>query len=93
MTALVRTDAAQPAIVLALRKVGLPVRLTHMVGDGFPDLVTMHRLGYPVFIECKTGKGYTKPATKAKQEAFARDFPVSRCTTPEEALKAVGLLP
>lgn len=92
MSYLVHTDTAQRPIVQALRDSGRPVLLLHMLGGGAPDLLTMHVLGYPVLIEVKTGKGYTKPATKARQAAFAALWPVSRCTTPEEALAAVGLL-
>lgn len=85
-------DEVQKPIVDGLRRAGFPVRITSGVGDGFPDLVTVHVRGWPVLIEVKTGKGRTKPATKAKQDAFAALFPVSRCTTLEDAFRAVGLL-
>jgi hypothetical protein len=89
---IVHVDAAQGQIVAALRDAGRPVRLMHEVGRGFPDLLTMHIDGRLILIEVKTGKGYTKPKTKALQDAFARVWPVAQCTTPEEALRAVGLL-
>lgn len=92
MTYLIRADTAQGPIVEALRDAGRPVLLMHMLGGGAPDLLTLHVLGHPVLIEVKTGRGYTKPATKARQAAFAAAWPVSRCTTPEEALRCVGVL-
>jgi hypothetical protein len=93
MTLLVRVDTAQKPIVKGLRAAGLPVLLLHAVGGGCPDILTMHVRGYPVLIEVKTGKGYTKPATKARQDAFALLWPVTKCTTLPEALRAVGLTP
>jgi hypothetical protein len=34
-----RVDANQPELVKKLRELGASVHCTHMVGDGFPDLV------------------------------------------------------
>lgn len=49
-----RTDRNQAEIVSALRKVGCSVTPTHMVGDGFPDLV-VGRNGINHLIEIKDG--------------------------------------
>ena len=38
-----RTDTNQKAIVFALRRLGCSVKPTHMVGDGFPDIVVGFR--------------------------------------------------
>lgn len=50
-----RTDSNQVEIVKALRKVGCTVTPTHMVGDGFPDLVVGHN-GVNHLLEVKDGK-------------------------------------
>lgn len=47
-----RVDGPQPAIVEALRKIGARVAHTHMVGNGFPDLVACFR-GRNVLLEVK----------------------------------------
>lgn len=52
-----RTDSNQVEIVKALRKAGCTVTPTHMVGDGFPDLV-VGRNGINHLLEVKDG---TKP--------------------------------
>lgn len=49
-----RTDSNQTEIVTALRKIGCTVTPTHMVGDGFPDLV-VGRNGVNHLLEIKDG--------------------------------------
>jgi hypothetical protein len=49
-----RTDSNQNEIVQALRKIGCTVAPTHMVGDGFPDLV-VGRNGVNHLLEIKDG--------------------------------------
>jgi Holliday junction resolvase len=49
-----RTDSNQVEIVQALRKAGCTVTPTHMVGDGFPDLV-VGRNGVNHLLEIKDG--------------------------------------
>lgn len=49
-----RTDSNQTEIVKALRKIGCTVTPTHMVGDGFPDLV-VGRNGVNHLLEIKDG--------------------------------------
>lgn len=87
-----KPDAVQGPIVEDLRKAGFPVFLLSAVGKGCPDVLTRHKLGHLVLIEFKTPKGYTKRRTRELQEAFARVFPVVRCSTSEDAFRAVGLL-
>ena len=56
------TDANQPEIVRALRKVGALVEDTSKSGKGFPDLVVAFR-GTVYLIEVKDG---SKPPSKRK---------------------------
>jgi Holliday junction resolvase len=49
-----RTDRNQAEIVKALRQIGCTVTPTHMVGDGFPDLV-VGRNGVNHLLEVKDG--------------------------------------
>lgn len=55
-----RTDRNQAEIVDALRKVGCAVAHTHMVGNGFPDIV-VSRDGKTYLLEIKDG---TKPPSR-----------------------------
>lgn len=47
-----RIDANQPEVVKAFRRCGFTVAHTHMVGNGFPDLVVA-RHGWTALIEIK----------------------------------------
>lgn len=88
-----RRDESEPAIVAALVAVGAEVwRLTDV------DLLVAFR-GRWQPIECKTSaKVYrTKPGTRARQQAHRDRAAKCGCaipvvTTPEEALRAVGVL-
>ncbi len=51
-----RTDANQGEIVAAAREMGASVACTHMVKDGFPDLVIGWR-GHNLLVECKMPDG------------------------------------
>lgn len=51
-----RTDANQAKIVEAAREMGASVACTHMVKDGFPDLVVGWR-GHNLVVECKMPGG------------------------------------
>lgn len=93
MTLLARVDSSQRPIAKALRAAGRPIVYLHQIGGGVPDMLTRHVDGHLVLIEAKTKGKRTKPETLAKQQAFAALWPVHRCETPEEALRAVGLLP
>lgn len=49
-----RIDSNQPSIVKAFRDLGWVVAHTHMVGQGFPDIV-ISKAGYTALIEIKDG--------------------------------------
>ena len=54
-----RVDGNQKQIVRELRAMGYSVRHTHMVRDGFPDIV-IGRAGYNLLVEIKMpGEGLT----------------------------------
>lgn len=57
-----RTDSNQKEIVDALRDIGASVHPTHMVGQGFPDIVVGYQ-GENYLIEIKDG---AKPPSKRK---------------------------
>lgn len=70
----------------ALRKIGVSVEHTHMVGGGFPDLLACHR-GETMLIECKErGKSLNK-----QQAEFIARWPgkVLVVHSPKEAIEAV----
>lgn len=50
-----RTDENQTEIVKLFRKLGYSVHHTHMIGQGFPDLV-VGNFGHNYLIEIKDGK-------------------------------------
>lgn len=56
------TDANQPEIVAALRRIGCSVQILSAVGQGCPDLLVGCR-GINLLIECKDG---SKPPSKRK---------------------------
>lgn len=86
-----RVDANQPAIVAALRKVGIKVQLLNAVGNGCPD-IACHFRGVWTFLEIKNPKG--PPSSRnltADQNEWFREHAESRIavvTTPEEAIRA-----
>lgn len=51
-----KVDSNQPAITAALRELGVSVTPTHMVGNGFPDLV-LGLEGHNFLVELKTKGG------------------------------------
>ena len=92
MTCLARVDTSQRPIAQALRDARLPIAYLHQLGGGVPDMLTQHVDGHLVLIEAKSPGARTKPKTKALQDAFSRLWPVHRCETIEDALRAVGVL-
>ena len=93
-----KRDGSHTPIVKALRAAGCSVAETHAVGNGFPDLAVGVG-GISVFLEVKRpgrGKahGASEKATAARQEAFAESWrggPILTVSSPEEALRALGL--
>jgi soluble P-type ATPase len=90
-----RTDANQAQIVKALRGYGCKVFPTHMVGNGFPDLVvSIH--GKVGFMEIKDGnKSESRRALTADQIKFWtewKDCPLSLVTDVDGALRFARML-
>ncbi len=88
-------DANQDPIVRALRKVGATVQSLAKVGDGTPDLlVGFRRQSY--LLEVKDpAQPPSKRTLRDSQEhwhAVWRGLPVSVVETPEDALRAIGLV-
>lgn len=95
-----RVDANQPAIVQALRAAGAAVAHTHMVGDGFPDLVVSYHdrttgRDETILLEVKDGsKPYSAQALTFAEECF-HDRWIGRLLvvrTVDEALRAIGAI-
>lgn len=86
-----RVDANQKAIVAALRKYGCSVHLTHMVGDGFPDIACgIDNMN--IFLECKDGdKPPSKQKLTPKQTKWHGSWlgQVDTVKSPVEAIRAV----
>lgn len=90
------TDANQGAIVEALRKAGATVTSLHAVGGGVPDLL-VGWVGRTFLLECKTLKGKRNPKAAPltpAQIVWHQQWrgQVAIVTTPEEALRAVGMI-
>jgi hypothetical protein len=88
-----KSDANQPEIVAALRKAGFLVQCANAIGNGFPDLIVVHRAsGLVRFLEVKNPSG--PPSSRAltpDQNKFHREWaeaPIAIVTTPEEAIAA-----
>lgn len=89
-----RVDRSQAGIVEALRAAGCTVLSLAPLGKGAPDLAVGSG-GFTYLIECKS-PGYLKahPERIAEQQRWARLWkggPVLMCSTPEQALDALGL--
>jgi len=89
-----KTDANQPEIVEALRKVGATVQSLAAVGDGVPDLLCGFR-GQTYLIEVKDGK---RPVWERqlndKQIAWHFEWNGGPCVVANsvgEALAAIGV--
>ncbi len=89
-----KVDATQAAIVKALRDAGCKVLSLAACGKGVPDLLVrrpeIHVPDYLCFLEVKNPKGRGTALTP-DQVKFHAEWPVTVVTTPEEALRAVGL--
>lgn len=88
-----RTDDNQAEIVRALRDVGCSVQPLHAVGAGVPDLL-VGRHGTTYLLEVKDGRKPPSARRLTRDEAaWHRNWRghVEVVTTPEEALRAVGV--
>lgn len=88
-----KVDATQAAIVQALRDAGCKVLSLAACGNGVPDLLVLTQHGKwkaLSLLEVKNPKGRGTSLT-SYQESFHAEWPVTVVTTPEEALRAVGL--
>lgn len=86
MTYAKRADSTQAEIVSTLRQLGHSVAHTHMVGRGFPDIVSGKR-GRTHLIECKSGP---KATYTDDQIRFMREWkgaPIVRLDSVEDAIK------
>jgi hypothetical protein len=89
-----RVDANQPEIIQALQQVGATVLLTHMLGQGAPDLAVGYR-GVNYWLEVKDG---AKPPSKRKltpdeavwHEVWRGDVRVVNSV--DEALQVIGAI-
>ena len=84
-----KVDANQAEIVDALRKAGASVLVLSRVGQGCADLAVGIR-GENFFLEVKTEKGKLTPAEAEFMSNWRGRYAVVR--TPEEALRAIGVL-
>lgn len=89
-----QSDANQPEIMQALRKVGCQVESLHRLGKGVPDLLVKTRGGRLLLMEIKDGsKPPSKRTLTVHQKRFHEDW--KPCcvvvSSVEEALKAVVL--
>jgi hypothetical protein len=84
-----KVDANQAEIVDALRQLGASVLILSRVGQGCADLAVGLR-GETFFLEVKTDKGKLTPAEKEFMDSWRGHYAIVR--TPEEALKAIGLM-
>ena len=84
-----KTDANQAEIVQALRDVGASVLVLSRVGQGVADLAVGIR-GETFFLEVKTDKGKLTPREQEFMEGWRGHYAIVR--TPEEALRAIGLM-
>ncbi len=89
-----RIDSNQPSIVETLRGVGASVHCTHMVGDGFGDIVVgFLRVNY--LAEIKDG---TLPPSKRKLTPDEKKFhgewqgTIHILESDEDALRMIGLI-
>jgi len=84
-----RIDSNQPEIVKALRNVGATVTCTHIVGDGFPDLVVGYR-GCNFLLEVKIPGGKLNEVEQDWHNAWRGQKLVVDC--PNAALAAIGAI-
>jgi hypothetical protein len=87
-----RIDGNQHEIVQALRKMGVSVAITSMVGHGFPDLCVGFR-GHNLLLEIKDGtKCKSQQALTEKEKEFHLTWRghYAVITSVEEAIDAIS---
>ena len=84
-----KVDANQAEIVDALRQAGASVLVLSRVGQGCPDLAVGFR-GKTFFMEIKTVRGALTPAEDEFMYKWRGHYAIVR--TPEEALRAIGVM-
>ena len=84
-----KTDANQAEIVAALRDAGASVLVLSRVGQGCADLAAGVR-GETFFLEVKTDAGKLTPREQEFMDEWRGHYAIVR--TPEEALRAIGLM-
>lgn len=92
MRRIARTDANQPEIVKALRKVGATVAITAQAGAGFPDLVVGHR-GKNYLMEVKDPNQKKLNQKLTADQMIFHEFwngQIAVVKTAEEAIKLLG---
>jgi hypothetical protein len=92
-----RVDRNQPEIVKALRAYGCSVQHTHMMGEGFPDLIVGHRHSHRIgFMEIKDGEKVpsARKLKKTQEKFFAEwgGFPIGLVTDVDGALRFARML-
>lgn len=84
-----RTDANQKEIVEALRAAYCSVVHLHAVGKGCPDIAVGYQ-GHTYFMEIKTDSGKLTPSEQRFMDEWRGHYAIVR--TPDEALKAIGVM-
>ena len=84
-----KVDRNQAEIVSALRQVGASVLVLSRVGQGCADLAAGIR-GETFFLEVKTDKGKLTPREQEFMDEWRGHYAIVR--TPEEALRAIGVM-
>lgn len=96
-----KVDSNQASMVKHLRECGLHVYLTHQVGGGFPDLITVGRHadwgdGVVAFVEVKTEKGKLTPEQEEWHDKFTERWtehgPLIVAKDSTDVLKWYGLV-
>ncbi len=89
-----KVDANQSQLVKALRDGGCEVECLHAVGGGVADLLAYHP-GKRLLRLIEVKDGSKPPSARGltpDQVVWHRRFPVAVALTPEDALRAMGLL-
>jgi len=84
-----KTDNNQAEIIQALRDVYCSVLPMHRLGQGAPD-IAVGRNGIVYFLEIKSDKGKLTEDEQKFMDEWRGHYAIVR--TPEEALRAIGVL-